>query len=103
MSTVNRHLNELLGVGEGDQAPPKDPYEDLRAVLYTQAGLRTFARMLADLGVGMPSWRPNSSIYRDTALKDYGDSLLAEIAEADEQIFVKLQYAIRACRSKENV
>lgn len=100
--TKNSHLDALLGVDSSPSGPPRDPYEDMRCVLRTPEGLRVYAKLLVDLGVGASSWRPNSSIYKDTALKDFGDAIMTEIAEADEQLFIKLQYAIRAFRRKPN-
>lgn len=89
---------------KGDTAQ-KDKYdrqlylEDLQNILQTAGGMRVFARLLLQFGVGSSQWGEGISIYRNVALRDAAEDLLQDIAEADETLYNNLQSAIRIQRS----
>ena len=88
----------------GDETP-KDKYErqlyleDLQNILQTASGMRVFARLLLQFGVGSSQWGEGISIYRNVALRDAAEDVLQDIAEADETLHNNLQSVIRIQRS----
>lgn len=58
--------------------------EDLRAVATTPEGARFICRLSESLGVGSPAYRKGADVYAATALKDFGDDLMADLAVASD-------------------
>lgn len=99
----NVHQHHL--VGSKDTSIERKTYEqryveDLLSVLATPEGRRVFARLLCRLGHGEASWRPNSAIYRATALKDFAEVLLLEVSASSEEAYFNLLREVTNYRRK---
>jgi hypothetical protein len=69
---------------------------DWKNILSTESGIRTFARILNNLGAFSPSFTTNSNIYKNAALNDFARGLIEEMDSADMQFYVAIKkYMLR--------
>ena len=86
--------------GELTQAEDYKHYlSDLQEVAKTTAGARVICRLLDELGTFEPAWTDkNARLAKQVVLKDFGGSILDDLAIADADVHDDIQRMMRIRR-----